>query len=642
MKKIIIVLGLYLILITLPSSRSALSVNPLLDDTVSVLAIKKIRGDLWLCTSNGAYKVQGDTLQRIPDQDLTVWDIIETGGDLWLISTNGAYRVRNGQGRRIPDDNLHVFYIKDVDGKLFLQTDNGLYQLSGDTLSKLNDEKYSVDVVKAEGITWIKSLALFYAMDSLQFSRAWARKNRISELVQLKQSTWLFGYKGAFEISRGKIIRHILRKEKIRTIADTPRGIFIGTQSGAFLLEGNKINKVISEDNENSIYTITASGYSVWLLSSDHAYCIDSKGIHRIDNLDIGRSQITIDGSIYVYGEYENLYRIHGSDIKLLTEEKSIETVKQIGSDIWAFNYDGAYRFRGEDYDTYLEDIPVTDVIPDGPDVWLASREGAYKLSGDTIQRIPDGKISIKDIVVSNKTIWISSENGDCFRVKENKAERITSPLTDDEAAPSLGNGLLKLEAKISNFKPLEDDNYSIRFIFDLDLQFINKSNRPALIWDKKTSEENSLFWIGGSFVAFTKEDALARHYASSTQRWPSYSGHSDWRNQSCILDKPQPPQELIRILRPGETWSLTHLKDFIDFEKKSMSFPPNEKMWDEIKDHKPLWIQIELEAWPIDLGYRQDDSFGFMLRRRWQPYGILQLGRLTSAPIRLDLPLNP
>jgi len=71
-------------------------------NTVSILAVREIDGVVWLCTSDGAYRVEGETYKRVPDQALTVWDIKKAGGAFWLISTGGAYQVKDNGARRIP------------------------------------------------------------------------------------------------------------------------------------------------------------------------------------------------------------------------------------------------------------------------------------------------------------------------------------------------------------------------------------------------------------------------------------------------------------------------------------------------------------------------------------------------------------
>lgn len=240
--------------------------------------------------------------------------------------------------------------------------------------------------------------------------------------------------------------------------------------------------------------------------------------------------------------------------------------------------------------------------------------------------------------MIAQGATWISFENGEGFRIKSNEIEPLTSPLKVEQLSNQSGNGLIELQGKASEARLWKDDNHFIGFEFDLDLQFINRSNRPALIWNTDTYGNNGRFWIKGTPVALTREDALAHHYIIREDIGPNSYRNAQWRNWRCALDRSQPPESLIKILKPGEIWAFPKTKYSVRFDKISSS-DTQIWSWDQIKGKNPLWIRIILEAWPILLEYRNDDSFGYMLRRRWQNYGILQLDHLTSEPMPLKLP---
>ena len=94
----------------------------------------------------------------------------------------------------------------------------------------------------------------------------------------------------------------------------------------------------------------------------------------------------------------------------------------------------------------------------------------------------------------------------------------------------------------------------------------------------------------------------------------------------------------MIRELAPNETVTL-ETGDWFYISKKT-NIDPSSKPWGAIRQASPVWLQVTLEMWAINLEPRVDlnnPEFGKLLRQRWRRYGDLQIETLTSEPMPLD-----
>jgi len=90
--------------------------------------------------------------------------------------------------------------------------------------------------------------------------------------------------------------------------------------------------------------------------------------------------------------------------------------------------------------------------------------------------------------------------------------------------------------------------------------------------------------------------------------------------------------------IAPGE--SLPYETNATLYIEKAGSFDKTSQSWDTIRQASPVWLQVTLETWAVNIEPRVDPKnleFGKMLRRRWQQVGELQLEHLTSEPMLLD-----
>lgn len=190
----------------------------------------------------------------------------------------------------------------------------------------------------------------------------------------------------------------------------------------------------------------------------------------------------------------------------------------------------------------------------------------------------------------------------------------------------------LCLRGKVVDVKLVHENKHSIVFDVKLNLEFSNYSRTPIIILQQE-------FWLGATSLARSPEDATAYKYIYISGHWPSVSTSPEWKALRQRLNQPNPPQALTLVLGEGKSMSYeTSTKLYIE---KAGSFDKTKQSWEIIKQASPVWLQVTLEMWPVNLEPSVDinsPAFGKMLQRRWRQHGVLQLERLTSEPMPLQL----
>jgi hypothetical protein len=188
------------------------------------------------------------------------------------------------------------------------------------------------------------------------------------------------------------------------------------------------------------------------------------------------------------------------------------------------------------------------------------------------------------------------------------------------------------LRGKVSETVAVREDRQSIVLKLKLSMEFVNQHDKPIIILRRK-------FWQGAEMIGRTFEEARSSKYLYAFTHWPSVDGSEEWERMQQSLDQPEPPTEFTAKLLPGETYP--YGTEITLYFEKAGSFDGSRQRWDKILQASPVWLQVSLEMWPINLEpdvNPANPSWGKWLQRRWQSFGILWLNRLTSEPMRLDL----
>jgi hypothetical protein len=197
----------------------------------------------------------------------------------------------------------------------------------------------------------------------------------------------------------------------------------------------------------------------------------------------------------------------------------------------------------------------------------------------------------------------------------------------------------LRLRGRVVKVELSRQDAHGIVFDLRLSLELVNTSKQPVILLRRP-------FWLGSITLARSPEDAAANKYIYLSSAWPSvYRGgeHSEWKNLQQRLDQQSPPPDLTRILAPGE--SFLYETDATLYIEKPGSVDKTSQPWEIIRRASPVWLQVTLETWPVNVEPKvnpDNPEFGRMLQYRWQKAGKLQLEHLTSEPMQLSLPTSP
>jgi hypothetical protein len=184
------------------------------------------------------------------------------------------------------------------------------------------------------------------------------------------------------------------------------------------------------------------------------------------------------------------------------------------------------------------------------------------------------------------------------------------------------------------------------RYRVTLNLEFFNSGLEPVIILQPFGNE---VFWLGGVSLARTEAEAKAHDNFYILSAWPSINHSSEYRELAQRLDKPFPPTDATRILKPKESWFWRTDKALIVLEEKPASFSRQTLTAEEIKRlPAPIWMRAHLEMWPFNVENFKP-GLGGKLRKRWSKVGVLYLrekekgdrfwfGHIASEPITLDL----
>jgi hypothetical protein len=165
-------------------------------------------------------------------------------------------------------------------------------------------------------------------------------------------------------------------------------------------------------------------------------------------------------------------------------------------------------------------------------------------------------------------------------------------------------------------------------------MHFVNRSSTPVLLFVAKGYPLQGDYLLAGS-----KDDALHEKYLLINSAWPS-SDRPAWEETRRKLDQAIPPEDLIRVIKPAESWDFD-TEAVLSIEIKG-SFDKTNKPWSTIREVDPLWLQVNFLMWPNNLEKNMPKpEFGRRLQQRWKDAGQLVLENITSQPIPMSLPAN-
>lgn len=205
--------------------------------------------------------------------------------------------------------------------------------------------------------------------------------------------------------------------------------------------------------------------------------------------------------------------------------------------------------------------------------------------------------------------------------------ENSTTKKTKKEMTP------LRVQGQVVKVELSREDSHSIVFNLRLRLKVVNAGDRPIILLRHP-------IWLGALTLARSQEDARAYKYIYQSSAWPSVSGGPEWKALRQRLDQESPPAELTQAVSPGSAFQ--YETDTVLYVEKRGNFDKTSQSWDAIRLASPVWLQVSLEIWPVNVEPKVDPNnleFGRMLQQRWRQFGQLQIERVTSEPIQLKFP---
>jgi len=191
------------------------------------------------------------------------------------------------------------------------------------------------------------------------------------------------------------------------------------------------------------------------------------------------------------------------------------------------------------------------------------------------------------------------------------------------------------------------DNQDSIEFKVPVDISFINCSEDPIFIFQDQDSEGRGYPWGGGSTIYDSKENVEQNKYLCKRGAWPSDSRSMKmWQEIRDVLDTTDPPNEYIRVIKPGESWDYG-INVPLSFQKRQDPQNPLNngcESWDVIKEKDELWLQKAFTVWPFNIEQYDSLEYGRSLQNKWKGKGHLILDNyyiwdiLISEPIPINL----
>jgi hypothetical protein len=255
--------------------------------------------------------------------------------------------------------------------------------------------------------------------------------------------------------------------------------------------------------------------------------------------------------------------------------------------------------------------------------------------------------IKVTDMIQTPSDTWVITINGDLLRVMNDEVETLTVPLPHALIEDRPQEKTLRFTGKVRAITLKEDKPDSISFKLAMDLEFRNASDMPVYILDGSAVMKDWNYVVSGGALAYSPDAAIKRDYFfNDSGMWPNNYRGPDYLAFRDCLDTPAPSGKCLRLLAPGESFRFTAEQFLSIGKKRPLSIPSDWKSWEEINVSKPLWLQVVVESWPINLDYdyalniqaRKYDVFNLMLQRRWLKYGLLPPHRMRSEPMSLDL----
>lgn len=373
-----------------------LSRGPAALDGVAVHAIAQDgRGELWLATAKGLAHLRGDAIEWVGADRLLTGDIrqvlFDRDGNLWIGAATGVARMTpNGQIDRLAQPAAIVLALfEDSEGNLWIGSETGLDRLrDGDVLSfgaskGLTDETAFGVREDAAGAMWITTSGGLFRIapgETEAQKLASDRGTMYAIYPDTLGDVWFGGRDGdvgRWHAGQFAWLGH-QSWERIRSISQTPDGMWFGTEHGLFRLRGDRLEdaepivpgivvSAIAPDARGALWLATDGGLQRWRAGAPAP--IPPGGPPR--NTPVATITFDPDGTMWVGTEGAGLWRLR----------------------------DGRW-FAFTSKDGMFDDL-VWRVLDDGlGNLWMSSNRGIWWVSRQQLESRAAGQRQVVDSVL--------------------------------------------------------------------------------------------------------------------------------------------------------------------------------------------------------------------------------------------------
>jgi ligand-binding sensor domain-containing protein len=248
-------------------------------------------GALWCATDKGLLRLRAGVVDAVATEGLMPGEVGEVlfdrDGNLWMGMRTGVARMTaDGRIERLPSPGVLVNALfEDTDGNLWIGSDRGLDRLrDGDVLPFGASEGLADEIVggfreDATGAKWITTAGGLYriAAGETTATRVAAHRGLYAIYADSRGTVWFGGRDGNLGYWRDDRLTWLGNRdwERIRSLAETTAGLWLGTDHGLFRMEGDRLAdavavvpgvavKSIVADGDNSLWLATDAGLMRW------------------------------------------------------------------------------------------------------------------------------------------------------------------------------------------------------------------------------------------------------------------------------------------------------------------------------------------------------------------------------------------
>jgi ligand-binding sensor domain-containing protein len=230
----------------------------LLEGTAIYSIAQDDQGDVWCGTENGLAQIHGTTVELMDGAGLPSRDVravlFDHDHNLWLGTSAGVVRrTPDGQIQRLPqpDGAINTLF-EDREGNVWIGSDRGLDRLfDGDMIpigstEGLTDEPARGVREDATGALWVTTMVGLFVIPPGKSSATRINAADRGALFAIYPDShgdvWFGGHGdvGRWHAGQFTWLGH-QRWERIRSFAETPEGMWVGTQRGVYQLQGDRL-----------------------------------------------------------------------------------------------------------------------------------------------------------------------------------------------------------------------------------------------------------------------------------------------------------------------------------------------------------------------------------------------------------------